>query len=281
MESAPPPPPPPPPGAPLRPAPDAAVGSSPAAPAPAAPVPTASVPSAPAPAEPAASPPAPAEPGSEAAPAPRRDVEAVPRTTSSDLSDLLGQLADEGGAVDPNAPLTDPRDLERPGDVAAVVVKSTGAINFDPEFASFGSRVGGWMIDTIITTLALLPGLALLFAGSGILRLLAVLLLAVGLGVAAWAYAAAIARRGQWFGNRIMSTTVVNVTNGEFVDRPHAFTRFVVRAVFSPILFAGFLLALTNISRRTFHDQVAGTIVTRPSRATWSVGDEGAESDAA
>jgi uncharacterized RDD family membrane protein YckC len=195
------------------------------------------------------------------------------------LTDLLGQLGDgtEGKGVDPNAPLTDPRDLERPSDVAAVVVESTGAIKFDPEFASFGSRAGGWAIDTAITTLALLPGLVLFFAGSGIGRLLAVLLIGLGLGLVAWSYTVAVAQSGQWIGNRLTSTTVVNVSNGEFIDYPHAFTRFIVRAMFSPIFLAGFVVALTNTSRRTFHDQAAGTIVTRPNRASWSIDDEAAE----
>ena len=195
------------------------------------------------------------------------------------MSDLLGQLGDgaEVKAVDPNAALTDPRDLERQGDAAAVVVESTGAINFDPAFASFGSRAGGWAIDTAITTLALVPGLVLVFAGSGIVRLLGVLLIAVGLGLVAWSYTMAVAQRGQWIGNRLMSTTVVHVSSGEFIDQPHAFTRFIVRAIFSPIFLAGFALALTSTSRRTFHDQVADSIVTRPSRASWSIDDEAAE----
>lgn len=174
------------------------------------------------------------------------------------------------------APLTDPRDLERPKDAAAVVVESTGAINFDPEFASFSARAAGWAIDTVVTTLAMLPGLVLLFTGSGILQLLSIALIAVGLGLVAGLYTVAVARTGQWLGNRITSTTVVNVSNGKLIDRPHAFTRFAVRALISPILFAGFLLALTDTSRRTFHDQAADTVVIRPSRATWSIDDEAA-----
>lgn len=222
-------------------------------------------------------PPPPAtESATTAPPASDRAATAESRTTSSDLSDLIEQLGDGTGGqvVDPNAALTDPRDLERPRGVAPVVVESTGAINFDPEFASFGTRAGGWAIDTAVTTLAMLPGLALLFAGSGIVRPLAVLLMAVGFGLVAWWYTVAIAQSGQWIGNRITSTTVVNVSNGELIDRPHAFTRFVVRAAFSPILFAGFIVAVTNTSRRTFHDQVAETVVTRPSRATWSIGND-------
>ena len=36
----------------------------------------------------------------------------------------------------------------------------------------------------------------------------------------------------------------------------------------------GFLVALGNSQRRTFHDNIAGTVVTRPPRATWSIDDE-------
>jgi uncharacterized RDD family membrane protein YckC len=42
----------------------------------------------------------------------------------------------------------------------------------------------------------------------------------------------------------------------------------------SSILCIGFLVALGNSQRRTFHDNIAGTVVTRPPRATWSIDDE-------
>ncbi len=40
------------------------------------------------------------------------------------------------------------------------------------------------------------------------------------------------------------------------------------------ILFFGFLMALGNSQRRTFHDNIAGTVVIRPTRASWSIDDE-------
>jgi len=42
----------------------------------------------------------------------------------------------------------------------------------------------------------------------------------------------------------------------------------------SSIFLIGFLVALGNSQRRTFHDNFAGTVVTRPPRATWSIDDE-------
>jgi uncharacterized RDD family membrane protein YckC len=213
---------------------------------------------------PAAAPPA-------APPAPES---AESRTTSTDLSDLLNQLGDgTDGYVAPEAPLTDPRDLERPGDPARVAVGSTGVINYQPEFASFAARAGGWAIDTVITTAALVPGIAMLIMFDGAVRLLAVPVLLICVAVVAWSYTTSIARNGQWIGNRVTSTTVVHVSSGEFLDQPQAFTRFAARALFSPILAAGFIMALTNTSRRTFHDQIAESIVTRPTRASWSIED--------
>lgn len=218
---------------------------------------------------------------------PRQLPPPEPRITSSDLRDLLGQLGDgthgadetRGIEVEPSAALSDPRDCERPGPAASVAMEATETSNFDPDLASFASRAAGCVIDTVITTLAVLPGLLLLLAGSGVARLLALPLIWIGLVLVAWSYIAAVAEHGQWVGNRLMSTTVVNATTGEFVDRLHAFTRFVVRAVFSPIFFAGFVLAFTNTSRRTFHGQTAETVVIRPRRASWSIDEEGAESN--
>lgn len=212
---------------------------------------------------------------------PRQLPPPEPRLTSSNLSDLLGQLGDgtQGIEVEPSAALSDPRDGERPRPAATVAMESTGAINFEPDLALSASHAAGWVIDTVITTLAVLPGLLLLLAGSGIARLLALPLLGIGLVLVAWSYTAAVAQHGQWIGNRLMSTIVVNATNGEFVDRPHALTRFIVRAVFSPTFLAGFVLAFTNTSRRTFHDQAAETVVIRPRRASWSIDEESAESN--
>ena len=33
-------------------------------------------------------------------------------------------------------------------------------------------------------------------------------------------------------------------------------------------------MALGNSQRRTFHDNIAGTVVIRPTRASWSIDDE-------
>ncbi len=210
-------------------------------------------------------------------PAPATDVaEPTPvagREMPSDLREILAQIneGDVESVPEVGGELTDPRELERPGDRAAVVVESTGAVNFDPEFASFGARAQGALIDHGILSLAVLPGAVVVFKAQGAVKVLGVLLALVGFALVARAYTNAVARSGQWIGNRVAGTKVVNVSNGKLIDRPHALTRFVVRSTFSPIFLGGYLMALTNQSKRTFHDQAAESIVTRPPRETWSL----------
>jgi len=118
------------------------------------------------------------------------------------------------------------------------------------------------------------PGVIVAALGSTVLILLGALLVAAGFVGATVLYGRAVAATGQWFGNRVASTKVVDVRNGRLVDGGNAGLRFVIRFLVSPILLIGFLMAFTNNQRRTFHDNIAGTVVTRPPRATWSIDDD-------
>ena len=83
-----------------------------------------------------------------------------------------------------------------------------------------------------------------------------------------------VAASGRWVGNRTAGTSVVDARNGAHLDSSTAVIRFVIRHLVSPIFLAGFLMALGNSQRRTFHDVVAGSVVTRPKRESWSIDDE-------
>jgi uncharacterized RDD family membrane protein YckC len=188
---------------------------------------------------------------------------------------LLSQISDdEIAAPTVNTPLTTPTAVERPERAEAVDIESDGGIAFDPDLASFGSRLGGLLIDGAIVLLSLVPGLLLLFTGSPPLVLLGIALMAVGFAGVAVLYGRAVAATGQWVGNRVTNTKVVDARNGRLVSGSEAGLRFVVRFSVSTILLIGFLVAFGNSQRRTFHDNVAGTVVTRPPRATWSIDDE-------
>jgi len=191
----------------------------------------------------------------------------------------LSQITDDEVPAAPavGAALTKPTDVERPERVEVAHIESEGGIDFDPALASYGTRLGGLLIDTVITTLFMVPGFALVVVGSTPLVVVGMLAMVVGFVAATVMYARAVASSGQWIGNRVTSTTVVDARNGRMITAPEAGLRFVLRSFVSSIFLIGFLVALGNSQRRTFHDNFAGTVVTRPPRATWSIDDEVAD----
>ena len=160
-------------------------------------------------------------------------------------------------------------------DPIRVVITSQGGIDFDPEVASLASRAIGLAVDALVLGLLAGPGLAIaVLGGSVITSVLGLVLAAVGFVSAAVLYARGISTTGRWLGNRLAGTRVVDVRTGAALDTAHAATRFVVRFLVSPVLGFGYLMALGNRQRRTFHDSIAGSVVTRPDRQTWSIDDE-------
>lgn len=200
--------------------------------------------------------------------------------TPDDLSDILERLHDDLAleqSVTPEeaAPLTSPLDVKRPESERGNELESTGGLTFDPAFASFGARLAGVLIDTVVLALFVAPGVAVAIAGGSVVAIAGGIVLALaGFVLNAYLYGRAVSSSAKWIGNRVTSTSVVDARNGTTIDVPHATTRFVVRQLISPILLIGFLQALGDSQRRAFHDKMAGSVVIRPARATWSVEDE-------
>lgn len=172
------------------------------------------------------------------------------------------------------AALTKPTDVERPERAAVAHIEPEGGIDFDPALASYGARLGGLLIDSVVVALFMLPGIALVLLGSTSLIIAGVVLMLVGFGAATVLYALAVSSSGRWIGNRVTNTKVVDARNGRTITAGEAGLRFLLRSFVSSIFLIGFLMALGNSQRRTFHDNFAGTVVTRPPRATWSIDDE-------
>ena len=209
-----------------------------------------------------------------------RDGEA-PHGHDDELADLLARIEDDDDPVAAAAAapavgsaLTAPTDASRPTKAPTSDADTSPVEVFEPELASFGARAIGLLVDSMLLLLMMMPGILVAALGSTVLILLGALLVAAGFVGATVLYARSVAATGQWFGNRVASTKVVDVRNGRFVDGGTAGLRFVLRFLVSPILFIGFLMAFASSQRRTFHDDIAGTIVTRPPRATWSIDDE-------
>ena len=196
--------------------------------------------------------------------------------TDDDLASLLSQISDEPEVLAPTvgAPLTKPTDVERPTRPVVATIESDGGIDFDPDLASFGTRIVGLVIDSVVVLLCLLPGLALALQGSTAAIIAGLALQFVGFAAATVLYARSVSKTGRWIGNRVTKTTVVDARNGRMVTPGEAGLRFVIRYLVSPILLIGFLIALFDSQRRALHDVVAGTVVTRPPRLTWSIDDE-------
>jgi len=196
--------------------------------------------------------------------------------TDDDLAALLSRITDDDVPAAPTvgAALTKPTEVERPEPAEVATIESDGGIGFDPELASYGARFGGLLIDSVIVLLCVLPGAALVLVGSTPVILLGLVVMLAGFGAATALYARSVSSTGQWVGNRVMTTKVVDARNGRTVTAGEAGLRFGLRYLVSSIFFIGFLTALGNSQRRTFHDNVAGTVVTRPPRASWSIDDE-------
>ena len=224
--------------------------------------------------QPTAAPPAPPATPPPAAP------DSAATAPASDIDSLLDQLHEEmhleqSTDFDPETPLTTPVDASRPERASAVVIESTGGIDFDPEIPSFGARILGLAVDLGVLLLLTGPGLLIAALGGSTVTLIAGLLLgALGFAAATALYTRGVVAGGQSLGNRVAGTHVVDVRNGAPLDSAHAATRYVVRFLVSPVFLFGYLIALGNRQRRTFHDSVAGSVVSRPARQTWSLDDE-------
>jgi uncharacterized RDD family membrane protein YckC len=240
---------------------------------------------------------APAQPAADIAPpAPPAATSPTGAQDADDLADILAQLEDEpvpataapnrsetphdngiaGASTQPTDPapgvgarLTDPRDLARPGMASEIVIESEGGLDFDPSFATFGKRAIELIVDMAILGVALLPGLVIA-AIAGSLWVVGLLVSLIGFVVFVVLAARSIAASGQWVGNRVAGTRIVDGINGSNIDVGRAALRVTVRHLISMIFFFGFLIAFADGQRRTFHDRLSQTVVVGREREVWT-----------
>jgi uncharacterized RDD family membrane protein YckC len=242
--------------------------------------PAAPVPAVPPPPPPTATPPTPTPTPPPAAAPSTTPSSTTPAGHDDELAQLLAAIQEEGqlegdiSAPELGASLTKPTDVSRPARVEAAVIDSEGGIDFDPSLAGFGQRAIGLLVDLVILCLWMVPGIALILTGSTAFVLLGLGLMAAGFLAATAIYARAVSARGKSLGNRVAGTTVVDARNGRMIGTGEAGLRYAIRFLVSIVFFIGFFIAFGDSQRRTFHDKVAGTVVIRPPRATWSIDDE-------
>jgi uncharacterized RDD family membrane protein YckC len=133
------------------------------------------------------------------------------------------------------------------------------------EYASFVTRLGGLVVDSVIGFLAGAPGWLLLRAAGddGGALFLAGSLLLVG-GIVAWlvVYAVMMGRSGQSPGCKVMGMKVVDrrtlgpIGPGRAVGR-YLFASFISGSIF----YLGYLWMLWDENKQTWQDKVVGSIV--------------------
>ena len=146
------------------------------------------------------------------------------------------------------------------------------------DFAGWGSRVGGHILNGLVTTLFLIPALIALLAGpketevctvNGDVGLCEVptgatwgMIIGLGLlGVVAFGvlYSRAIAKNGQFVGHKAVGVRIVDATTGGNIGAGKAFFRYFIGHWIDGFCYVGYLWPLWDKNKQTFADKIFGT----------------------
>jgi uncharacterized RDD family membrane protein YckC len=117
--------------------------------------------------------------------------------------------------------------------------------------ASFGNRFVALLIDVILLGIVGLVLRPLGLFGSA---------LEILVGLAYWGYLEG-SPSGQTLGKRAMNIRVIDYATGGPLGVPKALIRYVGRILSSIPCFLGYLWALWDPEKQTWHDKIAGTVV--------------------
>ncbi len=131
------------------------------------------------------------------------------------------------------------------------------------ELASFGQRLGAWLLDGILYGLILLPFAYAAFLIEGAA---AVVIYAIGIIFVFVLFIRALATTGQPFGSRIVGIRVIRPNAGGPIGVGRALGRTLFAAVSGWVCYLGYLWAAWDKQTQTWHDKVADTVVIRTER---------------
>jgi uncharacterized RDD family membrane protein YckC len=148
-----------------------------------------------------------------------------------------------------------------------------------PQFASWGARVGGHIINSLSAGLFVLPALVSLFAvprevqvctidgdvglcevptGAGWAIIIGLYL--AGLIAFAVVYSKSIARSGQFWGHKAAGVRIVDAQSGGNISAGKAFGRWLIGAFVNGLpCYLGYLWPLWDKQKQTFGDKIFGT----------------------
>jgi uncharacterized RDD family membrane protein YckC len=151
-------------------------------------------------------------------------------------------------------------------------------------YASWGSRVGAYLLDSLIafgvTIVPFIVGFVIMVstaesverldgtvevtdAGNPLGWILMVLAAVIGLAFTIWNMIVRQGRTGQSLGKKIVGIKVVREQDGRVLGVGMAFLRYVLYSILSSACFLDLLWPLWEERKRTWHDMIVSSIVVR------------------
>lgn len=162
--------------------------------------------------------------------------------------------------------------------------KGGGGPEPDVSYASWGSRLGGILLDWLFITLILIPigfilQLLLFYAGydltsgsygenidKGVLLFAGLFYIGSIFLVHHFYYAVELNSKGRTLGKRLVGVKVLDATSHELPSKTQAWGRLLGYFLSSLILYVGFLMPLWTKKKQAFHDLMANTIVVKDNK---------------
>lgn len=177
---------------------------------------------------------------------------------------VLTHPADSAGSPSPGVSVPDPESEPPRRDAPGGAARPQPPARYGfPLLASYGQRVGGFLIDVGIPggLLAVVLILALATRNVVVIGLVYPSAALVGLAFLAWNSGYRQGRSGQSLGKSVLGTRLVSVSTGEPVGFGRAFARQVAHLLNGIPIGLGYLWPLWDEQRQTFADKVCSTLV--------------------
>lgn len=149
-------------------------------------------------------------------------------------------------------------------------------------FASWGARAGGYILNGLSSILFVLPAIISFFAGpreytectidgeASLCKLptsqgwaIIIVLAAVGLVAFFVMYSRAVGKTGQFWGHRAAGIRIVDAETGGPIGSGKAFGRYLLHYLDSAICYLGFLWPLWDKKKQTWADKIVGSVSVR------------------
>lgn len=154
--------------------------------------------------------------------------------------------------------------------------------NPSTNYASWGARLGGYILNYLSSLLFVLPAVIAFFAGPREYQeceidgqpelcelptsqgwVIIAILGAVGLIAFFFVYSKAVGKTGQFWGHRAAGVRIVDANTGAPIGAGKAFGRYFAHILDALPCYLGFLWPLWDSKKQTFADKIVGTVVVR------------------